>query len=66
MLWLALVGLTDHLVHNRIKGGSTGIPTYLRPKSLATGCVGLVASAARAPRCPASRCRPALLCLTVR
>lgn len=23
MLWLALVGLTDHLVHNRIKGGCT-------------------------------------------
>jgi hypothetical protein len=24
MLWLALVGLTDHVVHNRISGGLLG------------------------------------------
>lgn len=40
MLWLALVGLTDHLVHNRIKGGCTASQQAACGGGLLMTCLG--------------------------
>ncbi len=67
MLWLALVGLTDHLVHNRIKGGSQiGLPagrSTIVLRSHAWPCCLLPASQQAAADIP-SRSLPRTHCPT--
>lgn len=64
MLWLALVGLTDHLVHNRCNGACMRVGCVAGPCSAPAGAggscgsAGVAASASSAPA-PASLHQPA-------